>query len=124
LINILCRINGTSVHISVQDTGIGIDPSDQKNIFERFYTANDTQLHSTSKTAFRGGGLGLGLSITRGIIEAHGGRIWVESAGRDERKLPGSTFFIELPLQARAGSSVRPLVSESLDGSDAAAAAH
>lgn len=124
LINLMCHINMSSVQISVQDSGIGIDPADQKSIFERFYTANDTQLHSTSKTAFRGGGLGLGLSITRGIIEAHGGRIWVESAGRDERKLPGSTFFIELPLQARAGTALRPLMTDSFDGSDAAAASH
>ncbi|MHB8625074.1 MAG: hybrid sensor histidine kinase/response regulator [Aggregatilineales bacterium] len=124
LINLMCRINVSSVQISVQDSGIGIDLADQKSIFERFYTANDTQLHSTSKTAFRGGGLGLGLSITRGIIEAHGGRIWVESTGRDERKLPGSTFFIELPLQARAGTTLRPLIAESFDGSDAAAAGH
>jgi signal transduction histidine kinase len=87
------------VVVSVKDTGIGIDPKDQQLIFDRFYTAGDTQLHSTSKTAFRGGGLGLGLAIARGIVEAHGGRIWVESEGCDERRLPGSTFFVELPLE-------------------------
>jgi len=124
LINLTCRMNVSSVQIRVQDSGIGIDPADQKNIFERFFTASDTQLHSTSKTAFRGGGLGLGLSITRGIIEAHGGRIWVESPGRDERTLPGSTFYIELPIQARPATTLRPLMSESIDGSDAAAAGH
>ncbi len=86
------------VRVSVQDTGIGIDPQDQRHIFDRFYTAGDTQLHSTSKTAFRGGGLGLGLAISRGIVEAHGGRIWVESECCDERRMPGSTFFIEFPL--------------------------
>jgi signal transduction histidine kinase len=85
--------------LSIQDTGIGIDPEDQQFIFERFYTAGDTQLHSTSKTAFRGGGLGLGLAICRGIVEAHGGKIWVESKGCDEAQMPGSTFFLELPLQ-------------------------
>lgn len=87
------------VLLSIQDTGIGIDPDDQQYIFERFYTAGDTQLHSTSKTAFRGGGLGLGLAICRGIIDAHGGKIWVESEGCDEKQMPGSTFFLELPLQ-------------------------
>lgn len=86
------------LHISVQDSGIGIDPDDQRLIFDQFYTAGDTQLHSTSKTAFRGGGLGLGLAICRGIIEAHNGRIWVESAGCDPETMPGSTFLIELPL--------------------------
>ncbi|HRE49652.1 MAG TPA: hybrid sensor histidine kinase/response regulator [Aggregatilineales bacterium] len=93
---------GTTVMITIRDTGIGIDREDQKRIFEHFYTAGDVSLHSTSKTAFRGGGLGIGLGICRGIIEAHGGRIWVESEGRDEQRLPGSTFFVELPMQARA----------------------
>lgn len=91
-----------AVHISVQDTGIGIDPVDQIYIFDRFYTAGDTQLHSTSKTAFRGGGLGLGLAICKGIIEEHGGHIWVESPGCDPDNLPGSTFFIVLPLNQPA----------------------
>jgi hypothetical protein len=68
-------------------------------------------LHSTSKTAYRGGGLGLGLAICRGVVEAHGGRIWVESEGRDEEKLPGSTFYIELPLQARTSSPRRMLAT-------------
>ena len=86
------------IRVSVQDSGIGINPVDQQHIFDRFYTAGDTQLHSTSKTAFRGGGLGLGLAISRGVIEAHGGRIWVESECCDEARLPGSTFFVELPM--------------------------
>jgi signal transduction histidine kinase len=86
------------IRVSVRDSGIGIDQSDQQHIFDRFYTAGDTQLHSTSKTAFRGGGLGLGLAISRGIVEAHGGRIWVESECCDEDRLPGSIFFVEFPL--------------------------
>jgi signal transduction histidine kinase len=93
--------NGKRVQISITDSGIGIDPQDQAHIFDRFYTAGDTQLHSTSKTAFRGGGLGLGLAISRGIVEAHKGTIWVESAGCDEEKMPGSTFFVELPLKSK-----------------------
>lgn len=99
------------VRISVKDTGIGIDPEDQKYIFNRFYTAGDTQLHSTSKIAFRGGGLGLGLAICQGIVKAHGGRIWVESEGCDVNRLPGSTFYIELPLQSSAASLSQWIIS-------------
>jgi signal transduction histidine kinase len=46
-----------------------------------------------------GGGAGLGLTIAKGIIAAHNGRIWVESEGYDKEKLPGSKFFIVLPAQ-------------------------
>ncbi|MBN1286392.1 MAG: hybrid sensor histidine kinase/response regulator [Anaerolineae bacterium] len=96
------------IQLAVHDTGIGIDPEEQTRIFERFYTAGDTQLHSTSKTAFRGGGLGVGLSIARSVVEQHGGKIWVESAGRDEETLPGSTFFLRLPKVCTTTSA--PLV--------------
>lgn len=92
------QLPGSRIRISVQDSGIGIDPGDQKFIFDRFYTAGDTQLHSTSKTAFRGGGLGLGLAICRGIIEAHKGRIWVKSTGCDPQTMPGSTFTFDIPI--------------------------
>lgn len=93
------RKDDAHIVVSVRDSGIGIDPRDQPYIFDRFYTTGDTQLHTTSKTAFRGGGLGLGLAICRGIIEAHAGQIWVESEGCDPQRMPGSTFFIELPLE-------------------------
>jgi signal transduction histidine kinase len=100
IVNMVARNTGSSVLLTIQDTGVGIAKDDQQRIFDRFYTANKTQLHSTSKTNFGGGGLGLGLAICRGIIEAHGGRIWVESEGRDDTKLPGSSFYIDLPMQA------------------------
>src|SRR5260221_2555981 len=101
VINLFVSRDTSTVTLQVKDTGIGINKADQQRIFDRFSTVSDTQLHSTSKTAFGGGGLGLGLPICRGIIEAHGGRIWVLSEGRDEEHLPGSTFYIELPIQAR-----------------------
>ncbi len=87
-----------AVHLTVQDTGIGIDPEEQERIFDRFYVLEDTMLHRSSNTAFKGGGLGLGLTVARGIIKAHGGQIWAESPGRDEKQLPGATFHILLPL--------------------------
>jgi signal transduction histidine kinase len=90
--------------VCFSDTGIGIDPSDVTAIFEKFATIHDVSLHSSGKTKFKGGGPGLGLPIARGIVEAHGGRVWVESAGRDEDRFPGSTFHVELPLRTRPPS--------------------
>jgi signal transduction histidine kinase len=88
------------VEITVTDTGIGISPENQAVIFEKFNQLGRVDLHSSGRTKFKGGGPGLGLPITRGIIEAHGGAIWVESAGYDEVKLPGSTFHILLPTRS------------------------
>ncbi len=87
-----------AVDIIIQDTGIGIPMSEHRRIFEQFYVLGAIEHHSSSKSAFQGGGLGLGLAITKGIIEAHNGRIWVESKRRDPESLPGSTFHILLPI--------------------------
>ncbi|NIV33416.1 MAG: hypothetical protein GWN58_29410, partial [Anaerolineae bacterium] len=86
------------LEILVTDQGIGIDPEQQALIFEKFYRPEDPLLHSTNDSAFKGAGPGLGLPIARGIVEAHGGRIWAESPGRDEKECPGSTFHVRLPL--------------------------
>jgi signal transduction histidine kinase len=90
---------GRAAHIQVADTGIGIDKEHHKLIFEKFYRLGEVALHSSGKTAFKAGGPGLGLSIARGAILAHRGRIWVESPGCDEVKNPGSTFHILLPIK-------------------------
>lgn len=97
-VSLTARRDTDRVRFSVRDSGLGIDKSEQKRIFERFHTTNDVRLHSTSKTAFGGGGLGLGLSICKGIFEAHGGQIWVESSGRDPQRMPGSEFIVSLPI--------------------------
>lgn len=89
------------VEIVVQDTGIGIDPDDLDRIFEKFYQTGEVALHSTGRTKFKGGGPGLGLAIAKGIVEAHGGRIWAESAGHDEETCPGSQFHVVLPVKSR-----------------------
>jgi len=86
------------LEITVTDTGIGIDPKFHNLIFEKFFRIGDPQLHSTGSTKFKGAGPGLGLPIAKGVIEAHGGRIWVESEGEDEERLPGSSFHIVLPM--------------------------
>ena len=85
--------------VIIQDTGIGIDPKYHELIFEKFFRIGDPQLHSTGSTKFKGAGPGLGLPIAKGVIEGHHGRIWVESEGEDEQRMPGSTFHIILPVK-------------------------
>jgi signal transduction histidine kinase len=87
------------VEVVVSDTGVGIDLEDQERIFDKFYRVESPELHSTSKTRFMGAGPGLGLTIAKGIAEAHSGRIWVESPGYDPVQCPGSQFHILLPIR-------------------------
>jgi len=82
-ITIEAHSNGREVYISVIDEGIGIPPELHEKVFERFYQVNPTGQVS---------GTGLGLSICQGIVEAHGGRIWVES-----RPGEGAKFTFTLP---------------------------
>jgi len=74
----------------IQDNGIGIDKPDINKLFKKFIMIN--QKAENFSTAERGSGLGL--YITKGIIEAHGGKIWVESKGKDQ----GTTVNFTLPL--------------------------
>ncbi len=84
-------LQGARILISVKDTGIGIAPDQLAAVFQEF-----TQVDvSTTRKA---GGTGLGLPISRRLVEMHGGRLWVESTGNPGE---GSTFFVELPLEAR-----------------------
>jgi signal transduction histidine kinase len=87
-----------AVEVVIQDTGIGIDPASLELIFTKFYQTGEVAKHSSGRTKFMGGGPGLGLAIARGIIEAHRGRLWAESSGKDESSCPGSSFHIVLPL--------------------------
>ncbi|HEY9086787.1 MAG TPA: ATP-binding protein [Anaerolineaceae bacterium] len=92
-----------SIEVVVTDTGIGIEPEIQDLIFSKFYQTGDVNLHSSGKTKFKGNGSGLGLAIVRGIVEAHDGKVWVNSPGFDEVECPGSEFHVLLPLvQGRA----------------------
>jgi len=84
-IEVDAETTGDGVHIQVRDRGLGIPREHQQLVFERFGRAHGT--------AF--GGLGLGLAISKGIVERHGGRIWVESTGRPGE---GSVFHVQLPL--------------------------
>jgi signal transduction histidine kinase len=86
------------VEVTVTDTGIGLDAEHHELVFEKFYQVGSVAIHSSGKTTFKGGGPGLGLAIVRGVARAHGGKVWVESAGHDEVALPGSTFHLQLPI--------------------------
>lgn len=88
------------VELTIRDTGIGIAPEDRERVFEKFFRVGKSTLHSSGKVKFKGAGPGLGLPIARGLVEAHGGRLWVESPGHDEINCPGSTFHLLLPVRA------------------------
>jgi CheY-like chemotaxis protein len=89
-------------HAIVKDHGIGIEKQEQRKIFDPFYEVGDTNRHSSDFSKFMGGGTGLGLSIVKGVVERHGGRIWVESAPeQSDEKFPGSEFHIILPFEAK-----------------------
>jgi CheY-like chemotaxis protein len=87
----------TEVTMHVQDQGIGIPPDKLPLLFQKF-----TRLHADGPTQTQG--IGLGLAICKGIIEAHRGRIWAESPGLGK----GSTFSFTLPVVSTAASEVSP----------------
>ncbi len=82
------------LQISISDSGIGLDAEDHVRIFEKFHEVGDISAHSTSQARFGGKGVGLGLTLAKGIIETHDGLVWVESAGPSQ----GSSFSTLLPL--------------------------
>jgi signal transduction histidine kinase len=73
--------------VSVRDTGFGIPPNQLNHIFDRFYRVDKSRSRAH-------GGSGIGLTIAKHLIEAHGGKIWAESAGENK----GSVFLFTLPL--------------------------
>ncbi|MBI5670339.1 MAG: GAF domain-containing sensor histidine kinase [Chloroflexi bacterium] len=99
--------------IAITDTGVGIARENLELIFQKFYRAYDPGLHSTGTYKFMGAGPGLGLTIAKGVIEGHGGKIWAESPGHNMESCPGSTFFVELPLVPPANARrVLPMEGE------------
>ena len=79
--------DGQAVAIAVQDSGVGLSSEHLPHIFERFYRVDKSRSRA-------GGGSGIGLTISKHLIEAQGGRIWADSRGPDE----GSTFAFSLPV--------------------------
>jgi two-component system, OmpR family, phosphate regulon sensor histidine kinase PhoR len=88
--------DGHEVTFTVSDTGIGIPRADQPRIFERFYRVDVARSREV-------GGTGLGLSIAKHLVEAHGGRIWVESEVGQ-----GSQFHFTVPVFDAEPASSRP----------------
>ncbi|HZD55164.1 MAG TPA: ATP-binding protein, partial [Anaerolineales bacterium] len=78
------------IHIAVSDNGIGIPPEHLPHLFTRFYRVDKSRSRA-------GGGSGIGLTIARHLVEAHGGRIWVVSSGSGQ----GSTFTFTLPVSSQ-----------------------
>jgi len=103
--------HGPGVEIAVRDTGIGLDPEHHDLVFEKFYQVGSVAIHSSGKTTFKGGGPGLGLAIVRGVARAHGGKVWVESEGHDEVRFPGSTFYLQLPLNPAEGEKSNQIMA-------------
>ncbi|GCF06874.1 sensor histidine kinase [Dictyobacter arantiisoli] len=89
-ITVACYSTGEEVIVSVSDVGMGIALREQQQIFDRFHRVGEPLSQATP-------GAGLGLYICRAIVEAHGGRIWVESTLRQ-----GSTFSFSLPREEKA----------------------
>ncbi|MBI2955530.1 MAG: ATP-binding protein, partial [Chloroflexi bacterium] len=91
-IEITARLSDSKIRVDVADRGPGIAPSALPHMFQPFYRANSQ--------GPRPKGTGLGLAVAKGLVEAHGGRIWAEN-----RSGGGSRFSFELPLMATASTS-------------------
>jgi signal transduction histidine kinase len=81
VLSVSSKLTDGHASVTIADTGVGIDFASRERVFNALYTT-------------KGEGLGLGLSICRKIVGAHGGRLWVE-----KRKAPGATFTFALPLR-------------------------
>jgi signal transduction histidine kinase len=86
-VQISAWVDGDEAFISVEDNGIGLEADQLEKIFAEFYQVEDHMIRHH-------GGLGIGLSISRALVKAHGGRVWAESPGLKQ----GSTFTVALPL--------------------------
>lgn len=83
------------IEICIIDSGVGIAQKDRLQIFDKFHGAGDISLHGKNRNSIQGPSAGLGLPLAKGMIEAHGGMIWVDNSPASET---GSCFHILLPL--------------------------
>ncbi len=96
-IDIVAHTQEGSVEVEVNDRGPGVSPRDAERVFDKFFRVREGE----------GGGVGLGLTICRGIVSAHGGRIWVE-----ERPGGGASFRFTLPFDGKASRLALPAPEE------------
>src|SRR5947199_7861200 len=92
-VRITCRRSGGDIDIVIEDEGPGVPPEAREKIFERFYTHRPHQAFGQNS--------GLGLSISKQIVEAHDGRIWVENrqalpVAGEPAEVPGARFLVRL----------------------------
>jgi two-component system sensor histidine kinase KdpD len=87
-IDVSAEVQGANILVSIADRGPGIPPGDLERIFDKFYRVLGTRRKGTSAM-----GTGLGLAVCRGLVEAHGGRIWARN-----RQGGGAIFQFTLPL--------------------------
>ncbi|MCS6885286.1 MAG: two-component regulator propeller domain-containing protein [Acidobacteriota bacterium] len=97
-IRVICKANDSFVEVIIEDEGIGLESDELEKIFDKFYTSEDSMTHSSGTYQFGARGVGLGLAVARSYVEAHGGKIRAESAGRGK----GSSFFVILPALSEA----------------------
>ncbi len=100
------ELKNDKIHYTVKDTGVGIPYDKQKLIFDRFYEIQDVVNHRSSKKDFMGGGLGIGLSMVKEIVESMKGKIEVISEPGQ-----GSLFKVILPYSQPAGKAVKTVES-------------
>lgn len=93
-----------AVQITIRDTGIGIEKSALELIFSKFYRRDGLPTESSRRGGGKAEGPGLGLAVVRSLVEANHGKVWAESAGRDEVNLPGSSFIVLLPVEYSNGN--------------------
>jgi signal transduction histidine kinase len=98
VVRVRAMADGERVVLAVSDQGIGMAPDTLARVFERFYQADGSRVR-------RFAGMGIGLALCTTIVEAHGGRMWAESAGLGQ----GSTFWVALPAGRSTAGETGPL---------------
>jgi PAS domain S-box-containing protein len=97
------------LQVEVRDSGVGIASGERLKIFETFYEIGEIRHHSSGNDKFQGKGAGLGLAIAKGMIEAHGGMVWVESPTGESS---GSSFFLLIPLEEGLCQGAFPIMQQ------------